>query len=151
MSRYPQEMTSQLLEEPIETVASRPSLLHRPLAWYRTWQLERRRQANNWQLERGRQANAWQLASRVQDIIIGCGLTQFSYSVSGSRSIRAPEVVSVIDGPPVGVDILILPGQMPDHFAVHAPAIAYNLGVAEVRVVPRGPSRIRLELLQGSG
>jgi hypothetical protein len=146
MDRYPQEKTTQLFEEPTETVASRPSLLHHLLARYRTWQLERRRQENAWQLERRRQENAWQLASRVEDVIIGCGLGQLSYSLSGSFDLRAPQVLSVVDGPPVGVDILILPGQMPDHFAEHAPAIAYNLGVTGVRVVPLGPSRIRLEL-----
>jgi hypothetical protein len=148
MNRYLQVKTSQLLEEPLETVVPRPSLLRRPLAWRRAWQLERRRQANDQLLERRRQANDQLLASRVEDIIIGCGLIQFSYSIVGGRGLRTPQVVAVVAGPPVGVDILILPGQMPDHFAVHAPAIAYNLGVAEVRVVPLGPSRIRLELLQ---
>jgi hypothetical protein len=146
MYRYPQEKTTPLLEEPIGTVASRPSLLHNLLVRYRTRRLERRRQEEARQLERGRQKEARQLALRVEDVFIGCGLSQFSFSVSGSRDIRAPQVVSVVDGPPVWVDILILPGQMPDHFAKHASTIAYNLGVTEVRVVPLGPSRIRLEL-----
>jgi hypothetical protein len=146
MNRYPQEKTAQLLEEPIETVTFRPSLLHHLLARYRTRQLERRRQENAWQLERRRQENAWQLAARVEDVIIGCGLSQFSYSVSGSRNLRAPQVLAVDDGPPVRLNILILPGQMPDHFAKHAPTIAYNLGVTKIRVIPLGPSQIRLEL-----
>jgi hypothetical protein len=63
-----------------------------------------------------------------------------------ASSFQAPQV-SVLAGPPVGLEIRMLPGQMPADFAAHAPAIAYNLGVAEVRVVPLGPSLIRLELL----
>jgi hypothetical protein len=151
MNRYPQEKTSQIIGDLLENVAPRPSPPRRPLGRYRAWRLERRRQVEARRLERRRQAKDQLLASRVQDIIIGCGLTQFGYSIGGSRILRAPPVVSVVAGPPVGVDILILPGQMPDHFAVHAPAIAYNLGVTEVRVVPLEPSRIRLELLQGPG
>jgi hypothetical protein len=100
---------------------------------------------NAWELERRRQVNAWELASCVEEVIIGCELGRYSYTFSGIY-LHAPQVLSVVDGPPVGVVIRILPGQMPDHFAQHAPTIAYNLGVAEVRVVPLGPSRIRLEL-----
>jgi hypothetical protein len=148
MNRYPQEKTTQFLEEPIETVTFRASLLHHPLARYRARQLERRRQENARQLERRRQENARQLASRLQEIIIGCGLTQLSYTLSGDYNLHAPQVLSVGDGSPVEVDILILPGQTPDHFTEHAPAIAYNLDMTEVRVVPLGPSWIRLELFQ---
>jgi hypothetical protein len=59
-------------------------------------------------------------------------------------------VVSGVAGPPVGLNIRTLPGQTPDDFAAHAPAIAYNLGMAEIRVVPLGPSLIRLDLLPGT-
>jgi hypothetical protein len=151
MHRYPPEKTSQLLEEPRETITPRSSLLHRSLARCHAWQRERRDRANAWQRERRRHATHQRLASRVEEILIGCRLTQFSYSIGGGRSMRVPQVVSVDAGPPVRVDILTLPGQMPDHFAVKAPTIAYNLGVTEVRVVPLGPSQIRLELLQECG
>jgi len=90
------------------------------------------------------------LAWRVQDIIAGLGLTQTDFSIAGGRSVHIPEVVSVAAGPPVGLHIRTLPGQTPDDFTAHAPAIAYNLGdlgVAQVRVVPLGPSLIRLDLL----
>ena len=50
----------------------------------------------------------------------------------------------------MGLHIRTLPGQTPNNFAAHASAIAYNLGVAEVRVVPLGPSLIRLDLLPGT-
>ena len=55
-------------------------------------------------------------------------------------------MVAVIPGPPVSLDIRILPGQLPEDFAAHTQAIAYDLEVTEVRVVPLGPSMIRLEL-----
>jgi len=100
-------------------------------------------------LERMRQEGEQQLAWRVQDIIVGLGLTQADYSLGGGRTLHIPEVISVTERP-VGLDIRMLPGQMPDDFAAHAPAIAYNLGVAEVRVVPLGPSLIRLVLLPGA-
>lgn len=99
------------------------------------------------QLERTRQGHNQWLASRVQDIIAGRGLTQMYFSIAGGRDWYVPQVISVVDGPPVGLNIRTLPGQTPDDFAAHARAIAYNLGVAEVRVVPLGPSLLRLELL----
>jgi hypothetical protein len=140
LSRPPQETTSQPLEDPMENIAHLPSLLRRPLARRRARQLERIRQARD-------QARDQKLAWRVQDILAGHGLTQTAFSIGGGRTIYVPQVVSVIAGPPVGLDICPLPGQTPDDFAKHAPALAYNLGVAEVRVVPLGPSLIRLELL----
>jgi hypothetical protein len=143
LSRPPQETTSQPLEDPMENIAHLPSLLRRPLARRRARharQVERIRQARD-------QARDQKLAWRVQDILAGHGLTQTAFSIGCGRTIYVPQVVSVIAGPPVGLDICPLPGQTPDDFAKHAPALAYNLGVAEVRVVPLGPSLIRLELL----
>ncbi|MGH3769523.1 MAG: hypothetical protein ACRDS0_24135 [Pseudonocardiaceae bacterium] len=101
-------------------------------------------------LERIRQADDQQLAWRVQEILVGCGLSQTDYSIAGGRVFHIPQVISVIAGPPVGLKIRMLPAQMPDDFAIHAQRIAYNLEVADVRVVPLGPSLIRLELLPTS-
>ena len=92
-----------------------------------------------------------QLAWRLEDIIKGRGLAQPSYSIVGGRGWRVPQVVSVVAGPPVAFDVRILPGQTPDEFAAQASAIAYGLGVAEVKVVPLGPSLIRLHLLPDQG
>ncbi len=122
-------------EEPLEDLGFL-SWLRRPLARRRVRQLECARQKHK----------QW-LAWRVEDIIAGRGLARMYFSIGGGRDWHVPQVVSVVDGPPVGLDIRTLPGQTPDDFAKHAPAIAYNLGVAEVRVVPLGPSLIRLELL----
>ncbi|MBV9012817.1 MAG: DUF1918 domain-containing protein [Pseudonocardiales bacterium] len=122
-----------------DAAASDTSLLSRlrhPLEWRHNRDLERRQQAG---YER--------LASRVEDILAGLGLVHDDFSIGGSRTFHVPEVVSVTPGPPMGLDIRMLPGQTPDDFSPHAPAIAYDLGMAEVRVVPLGPSYIRLELL----
>lgn len=96
-----------------------------------------------------RRQHAWdeQLAQRVEEIISGLGLTHTSHSVAGIQTMHLPQVVSIHPGPPKGLDIHILPGQSPEDFSAHAPTIAYDLGVAEARVVPLGPSLIRLELL----
>jgi Domain of unknown function (DUF1918) len=96
-----------------------------------------------------RRPHGWdeQLAQRVEEIIAGLGLTQTGHSVAGVQIMHLPQVVSIHPGPPEGLDIHILPGQSPEDFSAHAPTIAYDLGVAEVRVVPLGPSLIRLELL----
>jgi hypothetical protein len=72
----------------------------------------------------------------VQDIIAGLGLTQMDFSIGGGRVVHVPKVVSMAAGPPVGLDIKILPGQSPEDFSAHERTIAYDLGVAEVRVVP---------------
>jgi Domain of unknown function (DUF1918) len=112
------------------------SRLRHPLEWRHDRDVARRQQA------------AYeQLASRVEDIIAGLGLVHDDFSIAGSRTFHVPEVVSVTPGPPVGLDIRMLPGQSPDDFSAHAPAIAYDLGMAEVRIVPLEPSLIRLELL----
>jgi hypothetical protein len=70
-----------------------------------------------------------------------------AFSIGGGRIVHTPQVVEMTAGPPLQVFIRILPGQSPSDFAAHAPAIAYNLGVAEVEVVPVDPSLIRLDLL----
>ena len=136
MYPYPQEESCRPPENSIKNVTSRRSLVGRLLASRRARRLERRRQIRDQRL-------AW----RVQDIIVGCGLFQADYSIGGGRSVHIPQVTSVVAGPPVGLNIHMLPGQVPEDFVRHAHAIAYNLGVAEVRVIPRGPSLIRLELL----
>lgn len=100
------------------------------------------------QLEHARQKHNQTLAWRVQDIIAGLGLIHTDSSIAGGRVVHIPKVVSVVAGPPVGLHIRTLPGQAPGDFTAHAPTIAYNLGVAEVRVVPLGPSLIRLDLLE---
>ncbi len=71
---------------------------------------------------------------------------QADYSIGGGRFVHIPHVVSVVTGPTVGLGIRMLPGQTPDDFTAQATAIAYNLGVAEVRVIPLGSSLIRLNL-----
>ncbi|HSL06632.1 MAG TPA: DUF1918 domain-containing protein [Pseudonocardiaceae bacterium] len=114
----------------------RLSRLRHPLEWRHSRDLERRQQARD-----------EHLARRVQDIIAGLGLTQMDFSIGGGRVVHIPKVVSMAAGPPVGLDIKILPGQSPEDFSAHERTIAYDLGVAEVRVVPLGPDRIRLELL----
>lgn len=111
------------------------SLLH-PLA-----------RAHGRELERRQQDEYDQLALRVEDIIVGLGLTLDDFSIAAGRVFHIPQVISVDPGPPVGLDLRILPGQSPEDFSAHAPAIAYDLGMAEVRVVPLGPSVIRLVLL----
>ncbi len=114
----------------------RPSLLRNPLAWRRTRRLERIHRSNDQRL-------AW----RVQDVLVGCGLSQDDYSVGGGRVFHIPQVLLVSHGPPVSLDIRMLQGQTPEDFAAHAAAMAYDLGVAEVRVVPLDPPLIRLQLL----
>lgn len=120
----------------MDTLAPLPSLLVHPLERYRARQRERERQAEN-------QRFAW----RVQDILAGVGLARMDFSIGGGRFTRGPQVVSMTDGPPVQLHIRILPGQTPDDFAARAPAIAYSLGVPEIRVVALNPSLIRLDLL----
>jgi len=122
-------------EEPEEHAFSRPSLLRHPLAWRRA----RRR-------ERIHRSNDQRLAWRVQDVLAGCGLTQDDYSVGGGRTFHIPQVLSVSHGPPVSLDVRMLQGQTPEDFAAHASAMAYDLSVAEVRVLPLEPPLIRLQL-----
>ncbi len=110
--------------------------LRHPLEWRHNRDLERRQQV-------GYERLAW----RVEEIIAGLELTQSDFSIAAGRVFHVPEVILVDPGPPVSLDIRILPGQSPDDFSAHAAAIAYDLGMADVRVVPLGPSAIRLELL----
>lgn len=101
------------------------------------------------ELERRRQATDYELAWRVQDIFVKRGLTCSRMSMAGGYSLHIPEVISVTSGPPTRLDIRTLPGQRLDDFIAHAPEIAHDLGVAEVRVVALGPSLISLELGAG--
>ncbi|MGH3673571.1 MAG: hypothetical protein ACRDSH_23575 [Pseudonocardiaceae bacterium] len=91
--------------------------------------------------------NNQRLAWRVQDVLVGCGLSQDDYSVGGGRVFHIPQVISVDNGPPVTLEIRMLPGQTPEDFTTHASVMAYDLGVAEVRVTLLEIPLIRLELL----
>jgi len=104
-----------------------------------------RRRAQELQLKR--QATYQEFAWHVQDILVGCELFQADFSIGGGRVFHIPQVVSVVPGPPVGLNIRMLPGQIPDDFAQHARRIAYNLDVSEIRIIPLEPYLIRLELV----
>ena len=124
-------------EEGVDNVESRSPSRWDPLTGRRFRRRERERLINDQRL-------AW----HAQRIIAGCDLTQTDYSIAAGRIIHIPQVVRVVAGPPVGIDIHILPGQAPGDFVRHASTIAYHLGVAEVRVVPLHPPLIRLELIE---
>lgn len=87
-----------------------------------------------------------QLARGVRDSLARCGLARTEHTVGGSEVVHTPRVVSADAGPPGWVQIDLLPGQSAQDVVVHAPAIAQDLGLPQVWVVPLGPSRIRLEL-----
>ena len=123
-------------EEPGGHAFSHPSRLRHPVEWHRA----RRR-------ERIHRSNDQRLAWRVEDVLVGCGLSQDDYSVAGGRIFHIPQVLSVSHGPPLSLDIQMLQGQTPEDFAAHASAMAYDLGVSEVRVIPLEPPLIRLQLL----
>jgi hypothetical protein len=89
MSRHPQ-----VLERPLDNgklvndLDADPSLRRRPLAWRRARLLQRLREADE-------QLLGW----RVEDIIVGCGLTQADYSIGGGGVVHIPQVISVGCGP----------------------------------------------------
>jgi hypothetical protein len=126
--------TGQVSGEPTENLESR-SWLPRPSARYHARRSEYIRYEQDQQL-------AW----RVEDILVGRGLAQTYFTIRG-RGVHVPQVLSLVEGPPVGLNIRTLPGQTPDDFRKHAPAIADNLGISEVQVVRLGPSLLRLDLV----
>jgi hypothetical protein len=124
------------VQPPNDSIGVGGRLLRRRWARHRVQELQLRRQATYQEL-------AWQ----VQDILVGCGLFQAGFSIGGGRTFQIPQVISVVPGPPVGLNIRMLPGQIPDDFAKSARRIAYNLDIVEVRVIPLEPYLIRLELV----
>ncbi len=100
---------------------------------------------------RGRRERTDQMATqrlvwRVQDILVGVGLSQADTSLAGGRTVHIPKVISVAEKP-MRFTIRTLPGQIPDDFVKAAPRIADNLDVAEVHVDRLGPSLIQLRLV----
>jgi hypothetical protein len=91
------------------------------------------------------------LVRGVQDSLVRCGLSRTEHRIAGSETVHCPRVVSADAGPPGWVQIDLLAGQSAEDFAVHASAIAHDLGVPEVWVIPLGRSCIRLELPQPDG
>src|SRR5947209_16360922 len=73
----------------------------------RRWALRRAQE-----LQLRRQAAYQRLAWHVQDILVGCGLSQAGFSIGGVRVFHIPQVVSVIPGPPVRLNIPMLPGEI---------------------------------------
>jgi len=98
------------------------------------------------QRERMRQMATQRLVGRVQDILVGVGLTQADFNLGGGRTLHIPEVISVAEKP-MRFTIRTLPDQIPDDFVKAAPRIAYALDVAEVHVDELGPSLIELRLV----
>lgn len=97
------------------------------------------------------------LAWEVQEILVGCGLSQPGASTSGGPNSYSPKVVSLVRnnpevydpdvrGNPTTLTIRILPGQHPGKYAEYTATIAYNLGIETVKVRPIGPYLIRLDL-----
>ena len=86
------------------------------------------------------------LVRGVHDSLARSGLARTEYTMAGEETVRTPRVVSAGAGPVAWVQIDLLPGQSPNDVAAQAPAIAHQLGVSQVWVVPLGRSRIRLEL-----
>jgi hypothetical protein len=86
------------------------------------------------------------LVRGVQDSLVRCGLSRTDHRIAGSETVHSPRVVSADAGPPGWVQIDLLAGQSAEDFTAHASAIAQDLGVPEVWIVPLGRSRIRLEL-----
>ena len=103
---------------------------------------------------RRRLSSDQRFAWRVQDILVGCGLSQSGSSLVGGTNYYLPKVIKVFPGsppgPPRALDVRILPGQGPDDYAKHAETIAYNLGLADVQVIGLEPYVIRLELVPKS-
>ena len=95
------------------------------------------------------------LAKKVLEILVGCELIKTGTSLVGGQNFYFPQVVEVVDIEPTevagrsttGLILRILPGQAPHHFTAHAQTIAYNLGMAEVRVFPLEAYLILLELV----
>lgn len=137
MNGHRDETTVRPREEAAKDGAHRPSLRHSLLG---------RRRARR--LERLRRADDQSFARHIQDIFVKLGLTEANYSISGGYTLHVPQVISMIAGPPRRFDIRTLPGQGPDDFAAHAQAIARELDVAQVGVIPLGRSLVRLEVLQ---
>lgn len=136
MNRDPRDRTGQPSKDSIENVGAGPWLLRR-------WRARRRAR----RLQLSRDAADQRLARRVQDILVGCELSQSDFSIAGGRVFHIPQVISVVPGPPVGLTIRMLHGQIPDDYAAQAKRIAYNLDVADVLVIPLSPGLIRLELV----
>ncbi len=136
MNGYPREMSVRHSEEVVENVVPHES-------WWRRVP----RRCGTRRLERLRRADDQQLARRVEDIIVTLGLTQTNFSASGGDTLHVPQVVSVSGGPLKRLDVRILHGQTLDDFVAHAPAIANELRLAEVYIVPLDSSLIRFELL----
>lgn len=136
MYNHPQDASPRRSEETDENIGLRESWWRQVLGRCGTRRSERLRRAAD-----------QQLAQRVEDIIVGLGLTQTNFSASGGDTLHVPQVVSVSAGPLKRLDVSLLPGQTLDDFVVHAPTIAHELGMAEVRIVSRNPSLIRFELV----
>jgi len=136
MNGHPRKTSIRRSKEVVESVVPHESWWRRVLGRCGTRRLEPLRRADQ------------RLARRVEDIIVGLGLTQTTFSASGGDTLHVPQVVLVSAGPLLTrLDVRILHGQTLNDFVVHAPVIANELGFAEVRMVPLDSSLIRFELL----
>jgi DNA segregation ATPase FtsK/SpoIIIE, S-DNA-T family len=110
-----------------------PSPLRRPLAYWESVRWERRRQAR---LRAQQQARAWQL----QDVLIGLGLFDYGHGsiANPGRTVLAPRVVELDNGPPPTFTVQALPAQLLSDYQQHAATLAEVLGGARVRITAVG-------------
>lgn len=89
--------------------------------------------------EHRREAADKMLALRVHNSLIRCGLSRSDYSIASGDMFHSPQITSADTGPPGWVEVDMLPGQSPGDFARHAAAIARDLNVSQIRIVPLKP------------
>jgi hypothetical protein len=125
----------------IRPVEKHPALLGgRRSSWTPRW-LQRQREAED--LARWASDVVWQWS----DTMDGVDLAQHTSSAAKIPLMLAPEVQSVVPGPPVTLLVRMLRGQVVDDFQAQANRIAAGMDAPMVRITPYGHDLIKVVLL----
>lgn len=110
-----------------------------PVQKWRCW-LADRRERREWEMVRQR------IAWRMADVLRGTALARNASTGAAGTVVLAPEVAAVLPGPPVAVNLRLLPGQVAADVEAESHRIAEGFGARKIRIIPRAPSWVRIEL-----
>jgi DNA segregation ATPase FtsK/SpoIIIE, S-DNA-T family len=134
-------MPSELVVSKVVAPVTTPRRLRAYRRW-RCWVADRRE-------VRAQQYMQQRLAVRMTDVLMGTALARRDVTGGGGPVVLSPQVAAVMIGPPLCMNLRLLPGQTAADVELESDRLAEAFGARRVRIIPRAPGWVRVELHRG--